>query len=224
MARHVFQSPSNPKSKLLHDIDNLWQKFEVITLKTNHRQGEEREYADLLNRIRVAKVQPSEEDIAVLKTRVFPRDSTELPDDALLVSGENKIVNKVNEYKLNKLPGELIELNAVVYSNTRGNFKPKIDNAGMIKGTTLKFNLLLKKGCRVMLTHNLDVCDGLTNGAMGEAVDFKKDPKGKIKFVLVKFDNDYCGRERRKQLNFDHEYPGQAVTAIELLEFDFTIK
>ena len=224
MARHVFQSPSNPKSKLLHDVDNLWHKFEVITLKTNHRQGEDREYADLLNRIRVAKVQPSEEDIDVLKTRVFPRDSNALPDDALLVSGTNKIVNKVNEYKLNKLPGELIELKAAVYSNTRGSFKPKIDNAGMIKGTTLKFNLLLKKGCRVMLSHNLDVCDGLTNGAMGTAVDFKRDPKGKIKFVLVKFDNEDCGRERRKQLNFDHEYPGQAVTAIELLEFDFTIK
>ena len=90
-ARHVFLSPQDPKIKLLHAIDDLWKKFEVVILKTNHRQGEDKEYADILNRIRVG--QQTVEDITKLNTRVFPRDSKVLPKNALLVTGTNGIVN-----------------------------------------------------------------------------------------------------------------------------------
>ena len=202
-------------------MDPLWEKCKVHLLKTNHRQGKDKEYADILNRIRVGE--QTKEDLKRLNTRVFPRDSPLIPKDALLITGTNAIVNNYNNAKLNELPGELFEFKAEVFSNTRGEFVPKVDNAGQVKGTTLQYVLNLKVGCRVMLTWNIDVCDNLANGSLGKVLGFKRDSKNKVKYILVKFDDPSSGRERRKQINFEKEYPGENATAIDLMEFDFTI-
>ena len=219
-ARQVFLPPTDPRLQILHEVDPLWRKFEVVILKTNHRQGEDKDYANILNRIRVGE--HTEDDINTLNTRVFPRNSPDLPKDALMVTGTNAIVNKYNGEKLNQLDGELFEFKADVFSDTRGVFVPKLDNAGMIKGTTLPYILHLKVGCRMMLTYNIDVCDNLTNGSLGQVIAFKRDSKGKVKYVMVKFDDPESGKERRKEMNFENEYPGENATPIEVMEFEFT--
>ena len=219
-ARHVFLSPLNPRLQILHALDPLWRKFEVMILKTNHRQGEDKPYADLLNRVRVGE--QTEDDIKMLNTRVFPRNSSMLPKDALIITGTNEIVNKFNNEKLNELPGELFEFKAEVSSNTSGVFVPKLDKGGQVSGTTLQYMLRLKVGCRVMLTWNIDVCDSLVNGSLGEVVGFKRDSKNRVKYVLVKFDDPSSGQERRRQLNLEEEYPGEDATAIEKMELEFT--
>ena len=81
----------------------------------------------------------------------------------------------MNALRLNKMNGEM---------ETRGHFEPKLDNKGDIRGTTLSPKLYLKKGCRVMLTINLDVCDGLTNGSQGEVIDFVRDKHRKLSMFL----------------------------------------
>ena len=83
--------------------------------------------------------------------------------------------------------------------------------------------MCLKKGCRVMLTLNLDVCDSLTNGSQGDVVDFTYDKNGKLRFVLVKFDEYESGKERRKNFEFENDYPGQNVTPIEIKESSFPL-
>ena len=60
----VFGSPYDKKMKLYYSIENLWMKFSVINLKTNHRQGSDKMYADILNRIRIGK--QTEDDMKVL--------------------------------------------------------------------------------------------------------------------------------------------------------------
>ena len=166
----IYASPKNTKSASLWQIPggNLWDKFEAITLKNNHRQGENLIYANLLNRIRIG--QHTDEDIKILKTRVFPRNSPELPTDALLITGENRIVQSYNDRKLNNLQGNLIEIQGDVRSKTRGIFKPKLDRAGQIKSTPLPYILRVKTHARVMLTMNLDVCDDLQNGALWDII------------------------------------------------------
>jgi ATP-dependent exoDNAse (exonuclease V) alpha subunit len=72
-----------------------------------------------------------------------------------------------------------------------------------------------------MLTYNLDVCDSLTNGSQGQVIDFKYGKHGKIKYILVKFDENESGRERRKGFNFGEEYPG--ITPIEMKETTFSL-
>ena len=62
--------------------------------------------------------------------------------------------------------------------------------------------LKLAIGARVMLTTNVDVSDGLVNGARGEVVHVVTNSDGEITLVLVKFDNS----------SWSQEYPNQSVS------------
>ena len=74
-----------------------------------------------------------------------------------------------------------------------------------------------------MLTYNLDVCDSLTNGSQGQVIDFIYHKSGKIRFILVRFDENESGRERRKNFSFEKDYPGRNVTPIEIKETNFSL-
>ena len=67
----VFDAPKDKRLKLFHAVEDLWKRFSVVNLKTNHRQGDDKDYADLLNRVRIGE--ETEMDIEKLKTRVSPR-------------------------------------------------------------------------------------------------------------------------------------------------------
>ena len=66
--RYIFLNPRNSQFLLTSEIDPLWEKFECINLEINHRQGEDKEYANMLNRIRIGE--EADEDIRKLKERV----------------------------------------------------------------------------------------------------------------------------------------------------------
>ena len=53
--RFIFLAPRNSQFLLTSEMDPLWNKFEVINLEINHRQGEDKVYADMLNRIRTGQ-------------------------------------------------------------------------------------------------------------------------------------------------------------------------
>ena len=72
MGRYIFQEPLCPDYHLPYMIDPLWQMFDVYHLTHNHRQGEDREYANILNRLRTGE--HTEEDCKILKTRVMLYD------------------------------------------------------------------------------------------------------------------------------------------------------
>ena len=210
----------NPQLSLHQSIDNLWRNFSVIMLKTNHRQGKDRDYANILNRVRVG--QWTDDDEKVLKQRVRAFDDS-IPADALIVAGSNADVNKYNTDRLNKLEGDLVSLKAKVFSDAQGIFKPKLNNDGSITGCQLQYNIDLKKQCRVMLTVNLDVCDGLVNGSLGTVIDFVYNKEGKVKYIMVKFDDKEDGKKRRTNYDWvESKYPGQNVTPIEVMEWAFS--
>ena len=51
-----------------------------------------------------------------------------------------------------------------------------------------------------MITKNIDVSDGLTNGVMGTIVNILKDEEEvNVKVILVKFDNSDVGQSARSQ-------------------------
>ena len=68
MGAFQFEKPLNPKFHATFKMNHRWEAFKVLNLEVNHRQGEDKSYAEMLNRIRVGKM--NEEDIAKLKTRV----------------------------------------------------------------------------------------------------------------------------------------------------------
>ena len=71
--RAPFAEPQNEQYAITHMLEPRWELLQVLNLIENHRQGEDREFADLLNRIRVVeKGQLTDEDVALLQTRVRP--------------------------------------------------------------------------------------------------------------------------------------------------------
>merc|ERR1719239_611143 len=70
-ARYVFEQPTNQEHALARALRDLWKLFTVINLEENHRQGDDKTYGDLLNRVRVGA--HTDEDIALLQTRVRPK-------------------------------------------------------------------------------------------------------------------------------------------------------
>ena len=60
----------------------------------------------------------------------------------------------------------------------------------------LKKVLTVKIDTRVMITTNIDVSDGLTNGAMGTVINVVIDDRtGKMSTILVSFDSTHVGQE-----------------------------
>ena len=214
-----FGVPTNPKFAMADSINRLWDKFQRIELKTNHRSGKFREYAEILNNLRIGQLTTG--DIEKLESRVFPRNSKDMPSDAIFVSGENAIVNEYNKKKLNELDTELVSRKANVFSATQKEIKsPKLDSSGYIHKTNIPLVVDLKVRARVTLTYNIDVSDSLCNGSLGEVVGFKRDNNNVIKYVMVKFDKLSAGSERRKKFKFLESEFGDA-TPIDLLEQEY---
>ena len=76
-----------------------------------------------------------------------------------------------------------------------------------------------------MLTHNIDTCDGLTNGAFGKIIDFSYNSNKKVKHILIEFYNANVGRTTRLKFpQYINKYPGKNVTPIGLHESHYNIK
>ena len=73
--------------------DTLWRSFEVINLEENHRQGDDKTYADMLNRIRFGR--QSNDDLKVLESRVRPEGHPDL-EGAMLISPRKVKVARFN--------------------------------------------------------------------------------------------------------------------------------
>ena len=53
--KFIFDCPSKPSFHITFELDSLWEKFRVINLEINHRQGRDKDYANMLNRVREGK-------------------------------------------------------------------------------------------------------------------------------------------------------------------------
>ena len=131
--RHIFDEPTHERYKLSHILYPLWKNFKKYFLTFNHRQGEDLLYSNILNRLRVADGRQGEisnEDLAVLKTRVFKQNHRDIPKEGLELVATNIEVNSINNKRLKETPGELIKSDSIILSKTGSNIKPTINNCG----------------------------------------------------------------------------------------------
>jgi exonuclease III len=216
--KYIFEQPTCESYHVPFLVD---QKVAIIHLVKNHRQEEDKLYADVLNRIRSGEQTP--EDMTLLRTRVRPEGHPELPQDALVVTPLNREVNRINEERLSEVKAEEHVIEARCSSRTKGSVKPYVDQSGAIRNTQLQNNLKLKIGARVVLTVNINTADSLTNGSFGQVVDFQKDASGEICAVLVSFNDDKSGKDlRRKHPHLQGMY-GKPVTPVKKIEQEFTL-
>ena len=219
--RYLFQSPINEAFEIYHSIAPLWKSFKPIVLRENHRQGEDRVFADILNRI--ARGAQSKEDLEILAGKIVNKTSP-LPKDALYIYSLNADVNEQNDKFLENIDETEVVIDAVVRHNTIKNYKPIVERDGSIKGTPIQSQLKLKKGAEIMLTYNIDTCDGLTNGAFGKIIGFHHS-KNDLKYVVVEFYSSSVGKERRlKMSEFGTKYPNHLATPIGLHESHYNVE
>ena len=82
--------------------------------------------------------------------------------------------------------------------------------------------LSLKLGCKVILIHNIDTSDGLTNGQLGRLIGSITTEDGKTSKFIVQFKNERVGRKSRSNNQaFTAKYPNGTV--IEKVSFSYSL-
>ena len=204
---YIWCKPKNADFFHTFSLQSHWEQFAIVSLVENHRQEGDKEYAEILNRIRVGE--STEEDMQVLQARVRPENHSDL-QGATVIASTHKVVNKYNKLCLDQLDNVLVEIEAINSHSNIPNYKPRIhDKRGTVGTTAYMQTLRLKVGCRVMLIDNIDVSDCLCNGSMGTLKAILRDHKGNIQNLMIQFDVEDSGREmRRVHPQLAKEYPG----------------
>ena len=190
--RQVFQVPIDKHHKSLHEAledDALWNILQPMILKHNHRQGEDKQWAETLNRMRVGKVTSADETL--LRTR--KTDAPFLDCDAMHLFYKNRDVTEHNEKMLKKLTTKLISVKAKIKGNYYISDKKTVCDSEYLE--TFEF----KVGARVMMVMNIDLDDDLYNGAGGTVVGYELNEKKEIDCIIINFDDETCGQNQRKK-------------------------
>ena len=198
MAAQIFEVPKGDKFREYHKMNPLWSLFDPVELKFNHRQGSDKEFGDMLNRIRVK--QYTEDDLKMLASRRCDKR----PEGAMCVYGKNKPCTYTNEEELQKLPGKVELFSAVHLGRKKGSITNNI-----IHRTGFLDKLQLKIGARIMLVNNVDTSDRMSNGTCGYVVGFERS-RGKnpeVKNVLIQFDDPRSGAKLRRKSRMNERYP-----------------
>ena len=198
----------------LHGSGSLWKdEFEMIELDEIMRQRGDSAFTELLCRVRFGEITADDKD--VLKSRTVTPDSPDYPHNVLHVYRLNVDVDSRNKFMLNNLAPEneqySIEASDAVAGQTRHIDLSRLSDKRSETGG-LHSVLKLAIGARVMLTTNVDVADGLVNGARGEVVHVVVND-GKVTKVLVKFDHPDVGLKAIQSSAYRSAFP-QAVAII----------
>lgn len=215
---YIFSMPSDGHFEAFNGALSLWESFEPYELVHNHRQKEEMEWANILNQIRVGEVTQEAEKILRSRTTQDPW----LDDNAMHVFYTNKEVAAHNEKMLKKLDTPSVTIHSKKI-NPKG-FTPKISEWGTVQKSNFMDVLELKVGARVSLVYNINTLDELVNGALGTVVGFEK-VFGNVKYVIVAFDSEKCGKEQRLKYSVIAEkYKDVNGTPIKRQTLDYQIE
>lgn len=188
---------------------NLWKElFKMHELTEIMRQKDDMEFAQLLNRLRENEL--TENDIAILNTRVAQTDDPSYPSKSMHLFRENALVDSFNLQYIARLTSQKVLVPSVdtVSADVSENIKKKLVNSlprNQSDTANLAKEVELAIGMKYDLTANIEVEDGLTNGASSEVklMEYKtKMPRPSI--VWVKFTDDNIGTNTRKK--YSHLY------------------
>ena len=217
-----FEKPKNPEFHATFELNNRWEMFQVLNLEINHRQGKDKQYADMLNRMRVGEM--TDEDIEMLKTRVRHKNHPDLQNVGLYIIPTRKACARYNAEHLNSLKGDEILLKAVHFHPTQKNYNPFIEEKeGAIGSTSFLDKIRLKLGSKIILIHNIDTTDGLTNGQLGTLISIIKTRDNKVDKLIIKLEKEDAGKENRKKYaSISKIYPG--TITVERVSVNYSIR
>jgi hypothetical protein len=97
------------------------------------------------------------------------------------------------------LEGEDIKMDARHHLQTKKKFKPKIHPEGNVGESSFMNILKLKLGAKVILIHNIDTPDCLTNGQMGILIGVIYTVDKKVDKLVVNFHSENAGGKKKKK-------------------------
>ena len=122
------------------------------------------------------------------------------------------------------MPGQLIRVKAIHHHATQKNYKPLLEKKeGAVASTPFLDELILKKGAKVMLIHNIDTVDCLTNGQIGILTDVIRTTEGKVDKLIVELKNKNAGKtNRQNHPTLAAKYPSCVI--IEKVSMQYTLR
>lgn len=189
-----------------NSLTDLWSLFSIWTLTDVVRQKGDVELIGMLNRIRIKqKNQPLlQEDSDYLQSKIVKHSDSNYPDNALHIASLHTQLDRYNDIHLERLTKTQAIHHIVaadIYNDKKHHKTYKRNEPLNTKGTSLPMHLKLCVNARVMLTMNLDVNDGLTNGALGTvtAIIEGQRPLDQPAAIYVLFDHEVIGMHSRNR-------------------------
>ena len=195
----IYMSPQTVH--ILNDIDpNGWEKMQLHELTQSKRQ-KDMKFINCLNKIcTTVPFESSEEDrmLQSCELKLHPNNEN-YPHVAMYVYAQNVYCVAWNENRVKLLSGK-------EFTNIATDSKK--DDCTELANVTMPTNpcatgnlqkvLTIKINARVMITMNINVADGLTNGAMGTVTNVVIDQTTrKMSVILIAFDSEHVGQETR---------------------------
>lgn len=177
-----------PNTKKFCFQTQAWERCVQLTyeLKQVHRQ-KDCEFIDILNNIRVGIVN---DEIA---NKLLKTSKQKIERNGILATrlcSHTKDANAINESKLNALPGESKTFEA---QDSNKYLSAQLDQQTSVSG-----KLELKIGAQVMLLKNVNISEGLVNGARGIVTEFRDD----LPVIRLKTGKEYIAKHERCVLHF----------------------
>lgn len=200
---YAFSDPKTGTGVLTGNL--LWKLFKLFELDEIMRQKDDLTFAQSLTRFAVGELTP--EDIALFESRCFASDA-DLPEEArqsIRLIWQNKDVDAYNSRRLREIhemyPSNQLKIVHCSDNAARGDYTEsqkqwaleKAKNLPAQKTHGLPTLLKLQVGARYIVTTNIDVADGLFNGATGVLQQIDENSG----VVFIKFDDSKVGKKAR---------------------------
>ena len=139
------------------------------------------------------------------------------------VYAQNQYCNEWNSINLNNLNGELYSKKAFDVAKDKNTNLANISFPTNPKKTDNLVELFnVKVGAQVMITTNIDVGDGLTNGAMGTVSTVILNRNKRIHAILVVFDSEKTGVLAKG--NSQYKHIDSCAVPVQRIEVSFSVK
>ena len=185
---------------------NLWKDlFKLYELVDIMRQKDDLQFAHLLNRLRLNELTDKDQD--TLQTRLISPESKDYQKDVLHLFAENAGVDKHNNEILIEMPGEKVVIachDTVVSANISAkkcdDLVKSLPDDFSKTGNLMKL-LTVAVGMIYVMTVNVDVEDGLTNGSTGivKLIEYRMKETNRPSIIWVLFDHSRIGKSTREK-------------------------
>uniref|UniRef100_A0A8D9E244 ATP-dependent DNA helicase n=1 Tax=Cacopsylla melanoneura TaxID=428564 RepID=A0A8D9E244_9HEMI len=177
----------------------LWEEFRCFELVQIMRQRNDVAFITALNNLAAGTM--TTEDVSLIKSREVREE--DVPVEAIRLFSTNKTVADYNDAKIKNHPGEMYRclakdhISGKITEERKTKIREILSKKLPKETGGLTGELQFKIGIKYMMTSNVDISDGLVNGACGFLVHLSLNQSEEIETVWIDFGSEKVGRKAR---------------------------